>query len=71
MPLPYSTVYVLKPTDSTVVTGGYANDKGFILIKDVPFGTYILEIYAMGFRKHTPFLLLYLKNSVYNFKNTR
>lgn len=69
MPLPYSTVYVLKPTDSTVVTGGYANDKGFILIKDVPFGTYILEIYAMGFRKHysVPFTLSQ-KNSVYNFK---
>lgn len=68
-PLPYSTVYILKTSDSTVVTGGYTNDRGFVLVKDIPYGTYILEFYAMGYRKHysAPFTLSQ-KNKVYHFK---
>jgi outer membrane receptor protein involved in Fe transport len=58
-PMQYATVYVLNPKDSTVVTGGLTDDKGFILIKDIKWGTYILEISAMGYQKHytNPFTL--------------
>lgn len=68
-PMPYTTVYVLNPKDSAVVTGGLTDEKGFVLIKDIQWGTYILEISALGYQKHysAPFTLS-STNKRYNLK---
>jgi outer membrane receptor protein involved in Fe transport len=65
-PVQYATIYVLKPKDSTTVTGGITDENGRILIKDIPWGTYFLQINAMGYSKHfTPEFTLTQANSRY------
>jgi len=51
-PVSYATVFVLNPKDSTTVTGGMTDESGRIIIKDIPWGTYILQVNAMGYGKH-------------------
>jgi len=51
-PVQYATIYILNPKDSTTVTGGITDENGRILIKDIPWGTYFLQINAMGYSKH-------------------
>lgn len=68
-PMQYATIYILNPKDSSVVTGGLTDEKGFIVVKDVPYGTYFLEITAMGFQKHyTKEFTVSPTNKRYNFK---
>ena len=51
-PLPYATVYVMNAKDSTTVTGGMTDENGRILIIDIPWGTYIVQVNALGYLKH-------------------
>ncbi len=51
-PMQYAAIYVMNPKDSTTVTGGITDENGRILIKDIPWGTYFLQVNAMGYSKH-------------------
>ncbi|MCL2167572.1 MAG: TonB-dependent receptor [Lentimicrobiaceae bacterium] len=51
-PIQYATVYVMNATDSTTVTGGFSDENGRIVIIDIPWGTYIAQVNAMGYSKH-------------------
>ena len=51
-PVQYAAVYVMNPKDSTTVTGGITDETGRIVIIDIPWGTYMLQINAMGYSKH-------------------
>ena len=48
----YVTVYVQNAQDSTTVTGGITDENGRIVIIDIPWGNYLLQINAMGYSKH-------------------
>lgn len=68
-PMQYATVYVMNAKDSAVITGGLTDEKGFILVKDIPWGTYFLEISALGYQKHyTPIFTLSASNKRYMLK---
>jgi len=51
-PVPYATVLILNTKDSTAVTGGITDETGRIVIKDIPWGTYLIQVNAMGYMKH-------------------
>jgi outer membrane receptor protein involved in Fe transport len=51
-PIQYATVYVMSAVDSTTVTGGISDDNGRIIIIDIPWGTYFVQVNAMGYSKH-------------------
>jgi hypothetical protein len=51
-PVQYATVFVQNATDSTTVTGGVTDENGRIIIIDIPWGTYYVQINAMGYSKH-------------------
>lgn len=51
-PVQYATVYVLNVSDSTTVTGGITDENGRIIIIDIPWGTYFVQVNAMGYSKH-------------------
>lgn len=51
LPIPYVTVTV-KNADK-VVTGAITDDKGFFEIKNIPFGSYSIELQFMGFKTIT------------------
>ncbi len=48
-PIPYATAYVKHASDSSMVTGGLSDENGRLLIKDIPWGTYYLEITSMAY----------------------
>ena len=50
-PVQYATIFVQNADDTTTVTGGMTDETGRVIIKDIPWGTYILQINAMGFHK--------------------
>jgi len=65
-PVQYATVYVMNAKDSTTVTGGITDENGRIIIIDIPWGTYIVQINAMGYSKHfTPEFTLSQSNPRY------
>ena len=65
-PVQYATVYVMNASDSLVVTGGITDETGRLVIIDIPWGTYILQINAMGYSKHfTPEFTLTQANPRY------
>jgi iron complex outermembrane receptor protein len=47
--IPYSKVFLLNTTDSTLITGGLSNEKGIFNIPSIAFGNYIVKITAFGF----------------------
>ena len=49
--LAYSTVKVLNPKDSSIVSGGLTNNNGEFLIEHLPNGTYLLNISFIGYNK--------------------
>jgi outer membrane receptor protein involved in Fe transport len=51
-PVQYATVFVQNAKDSTTVTGGITDETGRIVIKDIPWGTYFVQVNAMGYSKH-------------------
>jgi len=51
-PVQYATVFVQNAKDSTTVTGGVTDESGRIVIKDIPWGTYFVQVNAMGYSKH-------------------
>jgi outer membrane receptor protein involved in Fe transport len=65
-PVQYATVFVQHATDSTTVTGGITDETGRIMIIDIPWGSYFLQINAMGYSKHfTPEFTLTQANPRY------
>ena len=58
-PLEYALVYVLKASDSTVVTGVTSQKDGNFLIEQVPFGDFLLKVESMGYKEQytAPFTL--------------
>lgn len=48
-PIPFSTVALFHPTDSTLVDGSIANDEGLFEIKNVNPGTYRLLVRSIGY----------------------
>jgi len=54
-PVPYAMVYVQNAKDSLNITGGITDENGRILIKEIPWGTYRVQINAMGYNlQYTP-----------------
>ncbi|NTW26051.1 MAG: outer membrane beta-barrel protein, partial [Lentimicrobium sp.] len=49
-PMPYATVALLKPVDSTLVFFGITNDKGAFDIKKISRGAYIMQVAFIGFK---------------------
>ena len=65
-PVQYATVFVTHATDSTTVTGGITDETGRIIITEIPYGTYFLQINAMGYSRHfTPEFTLTQANPRY------
>lgn len=48
-PLEYATITVLK-SDSSMVAGGITNEKGVVLISDIPYGSYMVRIGYIGYQ---------------------
>ncbi|CCH54758.1 hypothetical protein BN8_03960 [Fibrisoma limi BUZ 3] len=51
-PIPFSTVFLLNPKDSSMVSFGRANDNGAFTIRNVKQGTYLFKISSVGFFDH-------------------
>jgi len=51
-PVQYATLYVMNAADSTTITGGISDENGRIVIIDIPWGTYFVQVNAMGYSKH-------------------
>jgi outer membrane receptor protein involved in Fe transport len=65
-PVQYATIFVQNAKDSTTATGGISDETGRIVIKDIPWGTYFLQVNAMGYNKHyTPEFTLTQSNPRY------
>ncbi|MDR2972344.1 MAG: TonB-dependent receptor [Bacteroidales bacterium] len=65
-PIQYATVFVQNALDSTTVTGGITDEMGRIIIIDIPWGTYFVQVNAMGYSKHfTPEFTLSQSNPRY------
>jgi outer membrane receptor protein involved in Fe transport len=65
-PVQYATVYVMNAADSTTVTGSITDENGRVLIVDIPWGTYMVQVNAMGYIKHyTPVFTLSQSNPRY------
>jgi len=48
---PYATVSLLNTRDSTAVKGTLSIDNGAFMFKDVKFGTYLVALYVVGYKK--------------------
>lgn len=64
-PIPYTTVSLLQPADSTLAYFGISNKDGSFEIKDVPKGKYLLQAAFMGFKTYYRTLELPLQGSDY------
>ena len=51
-PVQYATLYVQRATDSATITGGITDENGRVFIIDIPWGTYFVQVNAMGYSKH-------------------
>ncbi|RYD57836.1 MAG: hypothetical protein EOP56_06050 [Sphingobacteriales bacterium] len=51
-PIPYTTVSLLKPEDSTLEFFGIVNSEGNFEIKDVAAGKYVMQAAFMGFKTY-------------------
>jgi len=51
-PVQYATVFVQNVKDSATVTGGITDENGRIVITEIPWGTYIVRVNAMGYSIH-------------------
>lgn len=51
-PVEYATIFVKKSADSTTAQTGITNESGRFEIKEIPFGSYFIEIQYIGYRKH-------------------
>ena len=49
----YANIVLYSLRDSSVVTGGITNKKGYFLIQEVPFGKYYMELNFIGYNKHS------------------
>lgn len=68
-PMEYAMVYVLKASDSTVVTGSTTQRDGTFTITPVSFGEYILKIESMGYKaQYTPAFALSADKPVKRFQ---
>ena len=66
VPVQYATVFVMNVKDSTTATGGITDENGRILITEIPWGTYFVQVFAMGYSKHyTPEFTLSQSNPRY------
>ncbi len=52
-PMEFTTVALKRSADSTLVTGAITDINGFFRLKDVPDGTYYLEVSFMGYERLT------------------
>jgi outer membrane receptor protein involved in Fe transport len=65
-PVQYAMIYVQNAIDSLNITGGITDENGRIMIKDIPWGTYMVQINAMGYNRHyTPEFTLSQSNPYY------
>lgn len=47
-PLEYTTIIVLNPSDSSMITGGITNERGVCVMDNIPWGNYLLKISYIG-----------------------
>src|SRR5688572_24948425 len=64
--LPYATVMLLNPQDSSLVNFGATNAEGFFEIKNVNRGEYILKITFVGNKTHSAILIPVDGNDIVN-----
>lgn len=65
--IPFTKVFLLNPSDSTLITGGLTNEKGKFNIQPVEFGEYIVKITAFGFHTlYIPNLTITAQNKTIN-----
>jgi len=59
VPVAYSTIALVSSTDSAVVKGSLASEEGVFTIEQIPRGSYLLKIEAIGFTlKYTEAILV-------------
>ena len=61
-PLPYVNVLLKNPQGKTI-TGGMTSDKGRVLISDIPYGAYTLQVEFMGYQTVTKNIELTAKDT--------
>ena len=49
-PLEYTTVAVLRTSDSSIISGGLTNEKGACIVDNIPWGTYLIKISYVGYK---------------------
>ncbi len=50
-PIQFATVTLFSPNDSSVVTGGISDEKGWFKITEIPIGRYTVEVTFIGYEK--------------------
>lgn len=61
--IPYASVTIHKPSDTTLVNGAVTMDNGSFTIDKVPYGTYLLRVNFMGYEVYYHATLLKLSAS--------
>ena len=64
-PIPYVTV-VIKDMAGNIVTGGITNEDGEFSVPDIPYGTNVVEIQYIGYKKYTTQVELSRKSKTAN-----
>lgn len=49
-PIPFATILLLNPADSSLVKGSLTSEKGDFKIENIPAGKYILRFTGVGFQ---------------------
>src|SRR3972149_5721057 len=53
LPIPYATVVLLSPVDSSLITGVISDSTGNYIINDVSYGNYDLQVAFVGYKPST------------------
>ena len=49
----YSNVAIYRMNDSTLIDGTVSNEQGHFVLKNIPLGTYYVEVNFVGYKKRT------------------
>lgn len=50
VPLPFVTIFITAPESEEVITGQITNEQGYFQLKQLPYGTYLVNVQFIGFK---------------------